>query len=296
MAIISALIKTIKFIHNHPLNKKSGGGLFRFFKWQLRSRLWPRKAVMLPFIEGTSMLVIPGMWGATGNYYCGLYEFEEMGFLLHLIRNEDLVVDVGANIGSYTILAAGVCGARVRAFEANPDTFKHLLDNIQLNKLADVVKAYKIALGAKPGTIKMTTGYDTINHVIIDESEKSGLSVPMNSLDIVLGDNIPCLIKIDVEGFETEVINGACKTLESKKCQALIIEAGGGARYGFDEKLLHANIEGLGFHLCSYNPLRRELLTTHKSNTANNIFVRDLKWARERISKAPVRTVNGVSF
>lgn len=53
------------------------------------------------------------MTGATGNIYVGLHEFEDMAFLLHVLRRTDLFVDVGANIGSYTILAGGAAGAKL---------------------------------------------------------------------------------------------------------------------------------------------------------------------------------------
>jgi hypothetical protein len=56
----------------------------------------------------------------TGNLYAGLHEFSEMGFLLHLLRQNDLFVDVGANLGSYTVLASAVCQARNIAFEPVP--------------------------------------------------------------------------------------------------------------------------------------------------------------------------------
>ena len=51
------------------------------------------------------------MTGATGNIYAGLHEFVDMAFCLHLLRSGDLFVDVGANIGSYTVLASKVAGA-----------------------------------------------------------------------------------------------------------------------------------------------------------------------------------------
>jgi thymidylate synthase len=63
------------------------------------------------------------MTGATGNIYAGLHEFEDMAFLLHLLRSEDMFADVGSNIGSYTILASGVVGAKSVAFEPVPSTY-----------------------------------------------------------------------------------------------------------------------------------------------------------------------------
>ena len=58
-----------------------------------------------------------GMTGATGNVYCGLHEFEDMALVLHALRPRDLFVDVGANVGSYTVL--GGQPARV-ALASNP--------------------------------------------------------------------------------------------------------------------------------------------------------------------------------
>ena len=45
------------------------------------------------------------MHGVTGNVYCGLHDFAEMSFMLHLLRAGDLFADIGANVGSYTVLA-----------------------------------------------------------------------------------------------------------------------------------------------------------------------------------------------
>jgi hypothetical protein len=107
---------TLKFIVSHPLNRgRPLSALGRFAAWQIASRL--RSEIEFELIEGAKLIVSRGMTGATGNIYCGLHEFVEMGFLLHLLRPDDLFLDVGANIGTYTILGAGVCKARTIAFE-----------------------------------------------------------------------------------------------------------------------------------------------------------------------------------
>jgi Met-10+ like-protein len=87
------------------------------------------------------------MHGATGNIYCGLHEFAEMAFTLHLLRPGDLFADIGANVGSYTVLAAGVCGARVVAVEPGPAAGAALAKNIALNRLGDRVSVAAVALG-----------------------------------------------------------------------------------------------------------------------------------------------------
>ena len=78
----------------------------RFLRWQLASRLMDGP-IAFPFSDGTQLFARRGMTGATGNWYCGLAEYEEMSVVKDWLRKEDLLIDVGANIGAYTILAAG---------------------------------------------------------------------------------------------------------------------------------------------------------------------------------------------
>ena len=73
------------------------------------------------------------MTGATGNIYAGLHEFNDMAFCLHLLRSGDLFVDVGANIGSYTVLASKVAGANSITLEPVPQTFERLKRNVNIN-------------------------------------------------------------------------------------------------------------------------------------------------------------------
>jgi len=106
------------------------------------------------------------MTGATGNIYTGLHEFEEMSFVLHFLRKDDVMFDIGANIGSYTILAGAVVGAECFAFEPIPDTFGHLIDNVNINGIYEKVKCYNIGIADKNGILKFTSNLDTCNHVV----------------------------------------------------------------------------------------------------------------------------------
>jgi hypothetical protein len=63
--------------------------------------------VAMPYVNETRLLVKPGMAGATGNVYAGLHEYEDMAFVLHALRPSSRFVDVGANVGTYTVLAGG---------------------------------------------------------------------------------------------------------------------------------------------------------------------------------------------
>ncbi|MCX6239090.1 MAG: FkbM family methyltransferase [Bacteroidia bacterium] len=226
------------------------------------------------------------MTGATGNVYAGLHDFEEMGFALHFLRPVDLFADIGANIGSYTILASGVVGANTLSFEPVPSTYGHLKDNIAINHIEDKVQTMNIGLGEKSGMIRISFELDTVNHVLTREEENlQYIEVPAGVLDDYCTEVIPALLKIDVEGFEYLVLKGGLKTLLSPELKAMIIELNGSAgRYGIDDDLIHNYLVELGFLPYTYFPFERRLnlLSTYKKN-GNTIYLRDMQFVAERV-------------
>jgi len=89
----------LKFITTHPLNRdRKLQSIARFAKWQIRSRLAPG-AIVYDWINGSRFLVRADQTGLTGNIYTDLHEFADMGYLLHVLRDDDLFVDIGANVG-----------------------------------------------------------------------------------------------------------------------------------------------------------------------------------------------------
>lgn len=278
------IMNVVRFVLTHPLNRaRPLAALGRLASWQIRSRLFPGK-IAVPFVDDTKLLVARGMTGATGNVYCGLHEVHDMGFVLHTLRAGDRFVDVGANVGSYTVLAGGAVGAEVICFEPLPATFAHLQDNIAANHLEKRVDARRMALGAKAGKLAFTTGLDTMNHIAA--AGEKGVEVEVARLDDALAGKAPTLMKIDVEGFETDVIAGAEATLSSPSLLAVVMElAGAGARYGFDELSLHHRMLSFGFATYAYDALTRTL-RPGGGHEGNMLYVRDLAAVRERIATA----------
>ena len=78
------------------------------------------REVVFNWIEDAKFICRRGMTGATGNIYCGLDEFADIAFLMHLLRPGDLFVDIGSNIGTFTVLASAVCGSGAIAVEPDP--------------------------------------------------------------------------------------------------------------------------------------------------------------------------------
>lgn len=282
----------MRFILRHPLNRgRAPATLARFARWQVASRLAPGP-LAVPFVGGTRLLVAPGMTGATGNVYCGLHEFEDMAFVLHALRPGDLFVDVGANVGSYSILAAGACGARVVALEPGPTAFARLLDNVRLNGLEGLVSAKPLAVGAGAGRVRLTADLDTLNHVVA-EGEPAGprlVDVALATLDSALGGARPALVKIDVEGYEADVLKGAAGVLASEELWAVLVETNGsGACYGTADRDVHAALQACGFSARGYDPFSRRFTDARggPATSGNTLYLRDPARVAERLRTAP---------
>jgi FkbM family methyltransferase len=233
------------------------------------------------------MLAKRGLHGITGNIYTGLHEFEEMSFLLHLLRETDCFFDIGANVGSYTILAAGVCAAKTYSFEPVPATFRILAANVRLNQLTKGARLINAAVGSDETTLRFTSRQDATNHVIAQtETDEDGIMVPVVKIDDYRA-AVPLLLKIDVEGFETEVLRGAKQLLEQESMKAIIIELNGsGKRYNFNEDLIHQQLTNLGFTPYHYEPFSRTLTRLNSYGHSNTLYLRDLPFIRKRINSA----------
>jgi FkbM family methyltransferase len=281
-----ASLKTIQLIRSHPLNRDNPvRALWRFVRWNIASRLMPYP-IIYPLTPNSRIVVGRKLTGALINLYCGLVEFEDMFFALHFLRKGDLFVDIGANVGSFTLLASAEVGAKTIAAEPLPATFQHLVRNVKLNDIEPLVEAHNIGLGGQPGVLKFTQSLDTINHVA-REGETGTMDVPVDTLDNLLRGKDPILLKIDVEGFETEVVRGAGATLQNPSVQAVIIELNGlGSQYGYDEREVHDQLLAYGFASCAYDPMSRQLSPAGLKGIHNTLYVRDFELVQERLRTA----------
>ncbi len=289
--------RTFGFILSHPLGKKHlFKTLFRFLYWQIQSSLQPSKLRVKPFLAGTKFYARKGLTGVTGNIYTGLHEFNDMAFLLHFLTPGDVFFDIGANVGSYTILASGVCKAKTIAIEASANTAIITQKNIDLNKLQNKVTLINAAAGAEIGTINFSKNEDTTNHVIgADELQNDNIeTVNVIKVDDLSIQNKPALIKIDVEGFETEVLKGMGKTLKQQSLKAIIIELNGsGERYRFADADIHNLLTNNGFKPYDYDPFQRNLTLLNTYSKHNTIYCRDIAFINNRIKNATAFKIMG---
>tara|TARA_Y100001970_G_C14253719_1_gene873606 strand:+ start:2781 stop:3638 length:858 start_codon:yes stop_codon:yes gene_type:complete len=275
--MIINLIKLIKFVWTHPSNRNFKiSAILRVLRWQIASRLMPG-LIALPYYNKTQLFGKKGMTSASNAWYCGLYEYEEMSFLFDYLDRNDLVVDIGANIGAYTILAASK-GSKVIAVEPIPSSFEILKKNISLNGFSDTVDVFNIAISDKDENLNFSNNLDALNHVLVNGEKYSDIiNIPAVKLNQILKGRIPKFIKIDVEGFESKVINGAENIFSHSDLKCLIIELiGGGENYGFDENALHQKILNYGFSTYTYIPSTKKLVSLEKkkNNNKNTIYIK----------------------
>lgn len=140
----------------------------------------------------------------------GFYEADLLQALRPLVLADDVVVDVGANVGNHSIFFAGVMGCRVFAFEPFERTCDLLRLNIRDNGLTDRIFARQYALGAATGTVEVES-FDELNLGATRFKSGADGHVNIRPLDSVpdLADVHVSLIKIDVEGMELDVVSGS---------------------------------------------------------------------------------------
>lgn len=156
-------------------------------------------------------------------------EKDILDFLVKNIKEGDVVLDVGANVGVHSVLMAKLVGkkGKVVSFEPEAETFSTLKKNISLNELNNVIP-FSIALSDSRSKKNI---YFTGNTGGFSLRDNSG-SLKGSGVKLIPGDElikeenlqIPRIVKIDVEGFEYEVIKGLSKTLKNKKCKIVICE------------------------------------------------------------------------
>ncbi|MFZ1529082.1 MAG: FkbM family methyltransferase [Ferruginibacter sp.] len=283
------LRRIIIAINRHPLaGKHRLKSYYLFVRWQFLS-FFNKGERKVRFTGKTWLMAKKGLAGATGNIYMGLHEFNDMGFLLHLLRPNDIFADVGANIGSYTVLASAHAGAVSYAFEPVPGTFSWLKRNVDANGMAPLVNLYNAGVGAASGKLFFTSEHDTVNHVQMgDTKDHTAVEAEIVTLnDVFAGKQVPLLLKIDVEGFETEVLKGADIILSNKMLRAIIIELNGlSASYGFSDQAIHALLLVYGFKPYEYDPFSRSFNELKGFGSFNTIYIRDFSFVKERVALA----------
>ena len=156
-------------------------------------------------------------------YFRGAYEPIEAYLFQLMLRPGMVVIDAGANVGQYTLVAAGVVGphGQVHAFEPVPTTFQLLVAHVRENGIADTVQTNKMALWHRVETLSLCLGADMVGNAgsytigrlsgAVDTVTSSG--VPLDDYVTATGLQHVEFIKMDVEGAEWFALQGAVNVI-----------------------------------------------------------------------------------
>ncbi len=197
------------------------------------------------------------------------FEYHTLEMFNSMVKPGDVILDIGANTGMYSIFLSGIIGesGKIYAFEPDTETFQILLDNLKINSCSNVT-AFNLALSDKESTIEMISeatndahlktgdAFRYIKEVTDGEPNPGGKSmkaVRLDGMNEIRNSEKINFLKVDVEGAELLVFKGAAETLRRFK-PTIIFELNGQLTSRFEYKpievllLLHE----LGYSLEEY--------------------------------------------
>jgi len=203
----------------------------------------------------------------------GYYEKGTTRVFRDLIKEGTVVVDIGAYVGYYSLIAARLVGQKgaVYAFEPAPDNFTLLIKNIEVNEFHNIVAVQK-AVSNKTGRDRLFLSSDPTWHSMYDRHEKESIDVEVTSIDHFFQNIIrPVdLVKIDAEGSEMKVLEGMLETIKGNPSLKIITEFSPGQlqRSGSSPEEFLRNLVGCGFKIYLIN----EEAQTTKFTTIDDIM------------------------
>jgi FkbM family methyltransferase len=211
--------------------------------------------------------------------YCGgLPDYDEMRFMRHYLRAGDGFIDIGANVGIYTVYAASCVGrhGRIDSVEPGPRALTRLHENVRLNQLTRV-RVHPVAAGAEDGYVRFASGQDTLDRLEVDPKRgltSNEIEVRSVRLDNLLTGERYAMGKMDIEGAEPLALVGAEKMLDAQNPPVWLLEMNGSLRhYGFTEEGLRDWLAARGYDLALYDSTGRRLDFLPRPWTARpNVF------------------------
>ena len=193
-------------------------------------------------------------------YFYGYYEAVETYFAMAFIKKGDTVIDAGANIGYYSLVAANCVGpgGRVHSFEPIPRNFSHLQDHIHSNHLDKIVTVNNYGVWDKEEEIEFTLSKNTeSNFGTYSAGEQADVVEKITCRTLRLDNYVKKnnihkvnFLKIDVEGAEWAALQGAEETIKRDK-PVILLEVCKYTcdRFGYDQNVMWEFLKPLGYKM-----------------------------------------------
>ena len=251
---------------------------WRVMIWEI-ARLLKRQ---IPFVFDRTLTVRlqPGEGVSRLTFYFGHSEPDLFAFYDSFLKKGMLAVDVGANIGLHTLFMAKRVspGGRVLSFEPSPKNFSRLKEHVEKNHLENV-RIFSLALGDHRGTGFFNEDFNDSSRSHFS-GEGHGLTVNIARLDdICLSEGVQRIdfLKLDVEGFEMRVLEGARSFFSAGSCAVLQIELDPNnlARQGSQETKVASWLSDRGYRFVVWDPAAQKFKPAHveKGCSYNSFFV-----------------------
>jgi len=265
-------------IREHPGNAgRVNTALLRAVGWQIRKRVVPQTSARI-HAYGLD-LRLPMESGSLSNlhYFGEAFEWQAVNFVRAFCREGDVVVDAGANIGMFTYMACEVVGrtGRVVSFEPLSEAAMVIQANAERNALS--VEVHSLATSDAAGWATFTDDVDVSNSLTTDPARpgRSTRRVRTGRIDAYVTSPVT-LVKVDVEGAETQAMRGCSGFVEGDYKPVIIAEIHDHSlrRLGTSRDELIALLDGWGYVPVHYDVARRDIVQgAWKTSTADQICV-----------------------
>jgi FkbM family methyltransferase len=283
-------IQSIFKLVNHPENT---GKIFQTIGrvcWWKCNQLFFHMPVIATLLDKTKIICDPN--SSYGSYviYARYPEPVEMSFFEKYLQPQDVVVDVGANIGAWSLIAATKANkGKIYAFEPTK-VVETLQQNSVLNNFTNI-EIFTEVVSDKNGFEYFSEPSELeISH--ISTKKKGSKKLKAVTLDTVFSsrkrNHVIDILKVDVEGAELKIFNGAKKLFNTQRLQLVLFEFGKkSAQYGYTFEDIYAFFEKYKFDLYAFtnNKLRRIPSSFAITTTENVVAVRRNSNAYKRIKK-----------
>lgn len=223
-------LNLLRQIVDHPNNRKAPlRAIARFIGWQFWKR-FVRRPVIVRVGTNRRFLAVPDSPFSSLVIYTRLPEWDEMNFALRYLRADDRFLDLGANVGFYTVLGSSVITrGEIITVEPNPRNIAVLQQQLELNAL-ETTRIVQSAIGDIDGTIHFDDATREMGSIIVgDSGQTKTRDLPCVRLDTLLSrmlepDERIDLAKMDVEGCEMLILRGATETLQKRRIRTWLFE------------------------------------------------------------------------
>ena len=270
-----SLTYSLTYLFNNPYNKKYPlFALKRFIEWKIikflklsnyKKKVWGNKLVYLQHDSFQSMWLM----------YNWMVDWEEFNLIKRFVTKNNLCIDVGANMGYYTIWFSKF-SKNIYSFEPDLLNYDRLQENLKINSLQNSVKTFDVAVAEKDGSLFFTKNLDIRNHILLNNNHE-GVKILCRRLDSILLENKITgisYLKIDVEGFELDVLKGLGDYFINYKVDIIQIEINSAMKnsaYSLNEFL--SFISSNKYKLYSYNVFLNVMECQNFSIDRENYFL-----------------------